>query len=160
MFCEMKPTFHIEGSIVNPTTSYMVVLMIWYIGCIFWIHSTYILGGTLMRKYSFVVSSLVIISAFLLMAWVLHKFNLNVFYTETLVDGQSLEALRQSGALDTDGELPAESVQAIHKVGPLGYIFTVVLPIISIINYWASYQIFKGFQLISNKWTNYDILKR
>ena len=159
LFSGMIPTFD-EGGMMIYTIPYKVCAPIVIVGMLTWIHSTYILGGTLLRKYAFVLSSLVIILAFLLLAWLIHKFNLNVFYTETLVDGQSLEALRQSGALDTDGELPAESVQAIHKVGPLGYIFTVVLPIISIINYWASYHIFKGFQLISNKWTNYDILKR
>jgi hypothetical protein len=92
------------------------------------------------------------------MAWLIYKFNLNVFYVDTLIDGQSLEALRQAGAL-TDGEVPAESIQVLHKVGVLGYFFTVALPIISIFNYWASFHIFKGFQLITNKWTNYDIYK-
>ena len=158
MFSEMIPTFD-DGMMIY-TISFKVCAPIFLVGLFVWIHSTYILGGTLLRKYAFVLSSLVIISVFLLLAWLIHKFNLNVFYVDTMIDGQSLEALRQSGALDTDGELPAESVQVIHKVGPLGYIVTVVLPIISIFNYWASYQIFKGFQLISNKWTNYDILKR
>ena len=159
LFSGMIPSFDERGMMIY-TIPYKVCSSIVIVGLLTWIHSTYILGGTLLRKYAFVLSSLVIILAFLLLAWLIHKFNLNVFYTETLVDGQSLEALRQSGALDTDGELPAESVQVIHKVGPLGYIVTVVLPIISIFNYWASYRIFKGFQLISNKWTNYDILKR
>jgi len=27
-------------------------------------------------------------------------------------------------------------------------------------NYWASFHVFKHFELITNKWTNYDILKR
>jgi len=159
LFSEMIPTFD-EGGMMIYTIAYKVCVPIVVIGLFVWIHSTYILGGTLLRKYAFVVSSLVIISACFLLAWALHKYNFNVFYTDTLVDGQSLEALHQSGALDTDGELPAESVQVLHKVGPLGYFFTVLLPIISIFNYWASFHIFKGFQLISNKWTNYDILKR
>ena len=156
MFSEMMPPFD-EGMIIH-TISFKVCAPLVMIGLLVWIHSTYILGGTLLRKYAFVVSSLVIISAFLLMAWLIHKYNLNVFYVDTLIDGQSLEALRQAGAL-TDGEIPAESVQALHKVGVVGYFITVALPILSVFNYWASFRIFKGFQLITNKWTNYDILK-
>ena len=156
-FGEMFPTFD-EGGMMIQTIPYKVCAPIFLVGLLVWIHSTYILGGTLLRKYAFVVSSLVIILAFLLMAWLIYKFNLNVFYVDTLIDGQSLEALRQAGAL-TDGEVPAESIQVLHKVGVLGYFFTVALPIISIFNYWASFHIFKGFQLITNKWTNYDIYK-
>ena len=46
------------------------------------------------------------------------------------------------------------------EVGIPAYILAVLLPLLSIFNYWASFRIFKGFQLITNKWTNYDILKR
>ena len=158
MFGEIVPTFD-EGGMMIQTVPYKVCAPIFLVGLFVWIHSTYILGGTLLRKYTFVVTSLVIILAFLLMAWLIHKFNLNVFYLDTVVDGQSLEALRKAGAL-TDGEVPVESIQVFHKVAPLGYIITVALPILSIFNYWASFHIFKGFQLITNKWTNYDILKR
>ena len=157
MFGEIVPTFD-EGGMMIQTVPYKVCAPIFLVGLFVWIHSTYILGGTLLRKYTFVVTSLVIILAFLLMAWLIHKFNLNVFYLDTVVDGQSLEALRKAGAL-TDGEVPVESIQVFHKVAPLGYIITVALPILSIFNYWASFHIFKGFQLITNKWTNYDILK-
>ena len=156
LFGEMIPPFD-EGMMIH-TISYKVCAPIVMIGLLIWIHSLYIFGGTLLRKYAFVVSSLVIILAFLLMAWLIYKFNLNVFYVDTLIDGQSLEALRQAGAL-TDGEVPAESIQVLHKVGVLGYFFTVALPIISIFNYWASFHIFKGFQLITNKWINYDFHK-
>ena len=158
MFGEIVPTFD-EGGMMIQTVPYKVCAPIFLVGLFVWIHSTYILGGTLLRKYTFVVTSLVIILAFLLMAWLIHKFNLNVFYLDTVVDGQSLEALRKAGAL-TDGEVPVESIQVFHKVAPLGYIITVALPILSIFNYWASFHIFKGFQLITNKWINYDILKR
>ena len=158
MFSEMIPTFG-DGTMIY-TIPYKVCTSIVLVGLFVWIHSTYILGGTLLRKYTFVVTSLVIILVFLLFAWLINKFDLRVFYVETLIDGQPLEALRQAGALDENGYMPAESVQAFHKVAPLGYIITVLLPILSIINYWASFHIFKGFQLITNKWTNYDILKR
>ena len=39
-------------------------------------------------------------------------------------------------------------------------VMLLLLTSLTVFNYWASYHIFKGFQLITNKWTNYDILKR
>jgi hypothetical protein len=158
MFGEIVPTFD-EGGMMIQTIPYKVCAPIFLVGLFVWIHSTYILGGTLLRKYTFVASSLVIILAFLLITWLVQKFNLQVFYVDTVIDGQSLEALRQSGALDSNGPVYAKSVQVLHKVGVLGYFITVALPILSIFNYWASFHIFKGFQLITNKWINYDFHK-
>ena len=157
LFGEMIPSYE-DGMMIRPI-SYRVCAPIAMIGLYVWLHSTYILGGTLLRKYAFVASSLVIISAFILMAWLNQKYNLQFFYVDTFIDGQSIDALRQSGALDANGPWSAKSVQIIHKVGALGYFITVALPILSIFNYWASFHIFKGFQLITNKWTNYDFHK-
>ena len=157
LFGEMIPSYE-DGMMIRPI-SYRVCAPIALIGLFVWLHSTYILGGTLLRKYAFVASSLVIISAFILMAWLNQKYNLQFFYVDTFIDGQSVDALRQSGALDANGPWSAKSVQIIHKVGALGYFLTVALPILSIFNYWASFHIFKGFQLITNKWTNYDFHK-
>ena len=157
MFGEMIPSYE-DGMMIRPI-SYRVCAPIVLIGLFIWIHSTYILGGTLLRKYAFVASSLAIILAVVLMTWLNQKYNLQFFYLDTFIDGQSMDALRQSGALDANGPVPVKSVQVIHKVGALGYFITVALPILSIFNYWASFHIFKGFQLITNKWTNYDFHK-
>ena len=157
LFGEMIPSYE-DGMMIRPI-SYRVCAPIALIGLFVWLHSTYILGGTLLRKYAFVASSLVIISAFILMAWLNQKYNLQFFYVDTFIDGQSVDALRQSGALDANGPWSAKSVQVLHKVGVLGYFITVALPLLSIFNYWASFHIFKGFQLITNKWTNYDFHK-
>jgi hypothetical protein len=157
LFSEMIITYD-EGMMIK-TIPYKICAPIAIFGMFIWIHSLYIFGGTLLRKYTFVASSLVIILAFLLITWLVQKFNLQVFYVDTVIDGQSLEALRQSGALDSNGPVYAKSVQVLHKVGALGYFITVALPILSIFNYWASFHIFKGFQLITNKWTNYDFHK-
>ena len=157
LFSEMIITYD-EGMMIK-TIPYKICAPIAIFGMFIWIHSLYIFGGTLLRKYTFVASSLVIILAFLLITWLVQKFNLQVFYVDTVIDGQSLEALRQSGALDSNGPVYAKSVQVLHKVGVLGYFITVALPILSIFNYWASFHIFKGFQLITNKWTNYDFHK-
>ena len=157
LFSEMIITYD-EGMMIK-TIPYKICAPIAIFGMFIWIHSLYIFGGTLLRKYTFVASSLVIILAFLLITWLVQKFNLQVFYVDTVIDGQSVDALRQSGALDANGPWSAKSVQIIHKVGALGYFITVALPILSIFNYWASFHIFKGFQLITNKWTNYDFHK-
>ena len=157
LFGDMIPTYE-DGMMIRPI-SYKICAPIALIGLFVWIHSTYILGGTLLRKYTFVVSSLMIILAFVLVGWLVQKFNLQLFYVDTFIDGQSVEALRQSGALDANGPWPAKSVQVVHKVGALGYFLTVALPLLSIFNYLASFRIFKGFQLITNKWTNYDFFK-
>ena len=157
MFGDMIPTY--EDGIMIRTTSYKICAPIAMIGLFTWIHSTYILGGTLLRKYTFVASSLAILLAFVLMAWLSNKYHFQFFYVDTVLDGQSLEALRQSGALDSNGPIPAKSVQVFHKVGVLGYFMTVALPLLTVFNYLASFHIFKGFQLITNKWTNYDFFK-
>jgi hypothetical protein len=103
-----------------------------------WIHSLYVFCGTLMRKYSFVVATAALILSFAFFLWIGYdKLQLNMFY----------------GTTDGDGVL-------VYEVGALGYILCVILPLLAVFNYWASFYIFKGFQLITNKWTNYDILKR
>ena len=157
LFGEMIPSYE-DDMMIRPL-SYKVCAPIVLIGLFIWIHSIYILGGTLLRKYAFVATSLVIILALVLITWLSNKFHLQVFYIDNMIDGQSLDALIQSGTLDTNGPIQAKTVQVIHKVGALGYFLTVALPLLSIFNYLASFHIFKGFQLITNKWTNYDFHK-
>ena len=102
-----------------------------------WTHSLFMLGGTLLRKYAFVISGALWMSIMILFMWTLGHFNLTVF--QTVWDGDKYVG---------------------NAVGVMAYVLMVALPLFSIFNYWASFHIFKGFQLITNKWTNYDILKR
>ena len=102
-----------------------------------WTHSLLIIGGTLCRKYSFVISCIVFIVFWVIFGKTMHYFELSMF-TSTWENGHYV-----------DGE-----------VGIPAYILAVLLPLLSVFNYWASFHIFKNFQLITNKWTNYDILKR
>ena len=102
-----------------------------------WTHSLLIIGGTLFRKYSFVISCLVFILFWVIFVKTMHYFELSMF-TSTWENGRYVSG----------------------EVGIPAYILAVLLPLLSIFNYWASFRIFKGFQLITNKWTNYDILKR
>ena len=103
-----------------------------------WIHSLFTLGGTLLRKYAFVTTGLFLIAMVILFAGFLYHYNLSVFGNITLPDGTIYTA----------------------TVDTLAYVLMVALPLFSCFNYWASFHIFKGFQLKTNKWTNYDILKR
>ena len=102
-----------------------------------WTHSLLIIGGTLFRKYSFVISCLVFILFWVIFVKTMHYFELSMF-TSTWENGRYVSG----------------------EVGIPAYILAIQLPLLSIFNYWASFRIFKGFQLITNKWTNYDILKR
>jgi hypothetical protein len=95
------------------------------------------LGGTFLRKYAFVAASVVLIIGLSLLAWVLNHFDISMFNSQW--DGNAYVG---------------------EEVGVAAYVLAVVVPLLSILNYWASFHIFKGFQLINNKWTNYDILKR
>jgi hypothetical protein len=102
-----------------------------------WTHSLLIIGGTLFRKYSFVISCMVFILFWVIFGKTMKYFELSMF-TSTWENDR----------------------YASGEVGIPAYILAVLLPLLSIFNYWASFRIFKGFQLITNKWTNYDILKR
>ena len=102
-----------------------------------WTHSLLILGLTLFRKYSFVISCIIFILFWVIFVKTTHYFELSMF-TSTWENGRYV-----------DGE-----------IGVPAYVLAVLLPLLAVFNYWASFHIFKNLQLITNKWTNYDILKR
>ena len=133
----MPDAFNTRPWIVEPT--YFTVVKIFCTSFLFvWIHSLYVFCGTLLRKYAFVVATAALILSIALTLWIGYdKLQLNMFY----------------GTTHGDGVL-------VYEVGALGYILCVILPLLAAFNYWASFYIFKGFQLITNKWFNYDILKR
>jgi hypothetical protein len=102
-----------------------------------WTHSLFTLGGTLLRKYAFIISGAIWMTFMIVFMWTLSHFNLTV--TQTVWDGDKYVG---------------------NAIGVMAYVLMVAFPLFSIFNYWASFHIFKGFQLITNKWFNYDILKR
>ena len=102
-----------------------------------WTHSLFMLGSTLLRKYAFVITGALWMTFMILFMWTISHFNHTVF--QTVWDGDKYVG---------------------NAVGSMAYVLMVVLPLLSYFNYKASFHIFKGFQLITNNWTNYDILKR
>ena len=130
------PSF-LYRSIYDYTLSYKVMQVVVLTGMILWIHSFYTLGATLLRKYTFVLTSIAFMIVIALFGNMVSYYQMEMFHAVWIGDHY-----------------------VSQEVGTLGYVLAVVLPLLAVINYWASFHIFKGFQLITNKWTNYDILKR
>ena len=116
---------------------YLVMYIVVIAAIAVWTHSLLIIGGTLFRKYSFVISCIIFILFWVIFVKTTHYFELSMF-TSTWENGRYVSG----------------------EVGIPAYVLAVLLPLLAVFNYWASFHIFKNFQLITNKWTNYDILKR
>ena len=122
---------------VGVPTDLLIVEVSFIVGFVLWIHSIYTLGGTLLRKYSFVATSVFVILCITLFVRLIFAFHLSIFHTRW-----------------NNGELIE------YEIGAISWILVIAFPILSIANYWISFRIFKGFELITNKWTNYDFYKR
>ena len=120
------------------STWYGVMRWAFFLASLLWVHSRYTLGGTLLRKYAFVASSVVFILLLVGFAKFIDYFELYTFRSEWI---------------DAAGNLHK------HMISTLVYVYCIALPILSIANYWISFRIFKGFELITNKWINYDFHK-
>ena len=120
------------------STWYGVMRWAFFLASLLWIHSLYTLGGTLLRKYAFVASSVVFILLLVGFVKFMNYFDLYTFRSEWI---------------DAAGNYHRRMISALI------YVYCIALPILSIANYWISFRIFKGFELITNKWTNYDFHK-
>ena len=129
----LTPTITNSGEV---PADLMIVEMSFIIGLILLIHSTYTLGGTLLRKYSFVATSVFVILCMVVFVRLVFVWNYPLFRTHW-----------DNGVLQS------------YEIGWLALVLDSAFPILSIVNYWASFHIFKGFQLITNKWLNYDFHK-
>ena len=107
-----------------------------------WLHSYYVLVGTLLRKYVFVVASMALFLAFLFGAWCLIHSGIQKFSLFHHVDSRGVV------------------IGVMMSVDPIVYVLIVVLLALSAFNYRASFRLFKQFQLVTNKWINYDFYKR
>ncbi len=116
-------------------TWFMVMKFIITITFISWTHSLYTLGGTVIRKYSFVVATALFISCFVIFVEINSTYHFDWFEKEWIE-----EAGRQ--------------YVVSKEIGVEPYILSVLLPLLTVFNYWASYRTFKGFQVINHKWIN------
>lgn len=115
------------------TMQYILILSF-----ISWTHSLYTLGGTVIRKYSFVIVTVLFISCLMIFAKIEREYGFDFFETEFVRD---------------PGPLPIGHI-ASKEIGVVPYILNVLLPLLTVFNYWASYRTFKGFQVINHKWIN------
>ena len=128
------------------TNGYFIARHVMVVAFVVWVHSLFTFCGTLLRKYAFVVSGIVVIFILWLYGWSEH-------YGLGLYDYSYYHEFCREGFNDIE--------TAVYMVNSsIASVVLLLLTAFSIFNYWASYRIFKGFQLITNKWTNYDILKR
>ena len=132
--------------VYNSTNGYLIARHVMIVAFYVWVHSLFTFSGTLLRKYAFVVSGIVVFFVAWLNGWAEHLgFGLydRQYYVEYCKEGFD--------QFETVVSMVNSSIASVVLL---------LLTSLSVFNYWASYHIFKGFQLISNKWTNYDILKR
>ncbi len=116
-------------------TWFMVMKFIITITFISWTHSLYTLGGTVLRKYSFVIVTALFISCFAIFIEINQKYNFNWFEEEWIEKAGFYYAYSK-------------------EIGVEPYILSVLLPLLTVFNYWASYRTFKGLQVINHKWIN------
>ena len=136
---ELTPEIVNRGYEKYPT-DLIVIQSLFIYGGILWIHSLYTLGGTLLRKYSFVGTSVLMLLIVTLFARIIKVTGWTLFHTQWNWDSGS-------------------AVLESYEIGTAGWVIAIAFPILSVLNYWASFHIFKAFQLITNKWLNYDFHK-
>ena len=113
------------GSSVNAGRIFPTAVNFTALGWCLWAQSLYVLGGTVLRRYQFVITSAVHVLLFIAFAVVVSYGGGNV---ETTVMDEGL--------------------------APVFYAIGTVLAAIAVLNWWLSYRIFKRMQVINNKWIN------
>lgn len=117
---------------------FVTMQYILFLSFISWTHSFYTLGGTVIRKYSFVIVTVLFISCLMIFAKIEREYGFDFFETEFVSD---------------PGPWPTGHI-ASKEIGVVPYILSVLFPLLTVFNYWASYRTFKGFQVINHKWIN------
>ena len=121
---------------VHHTLGYRLMGLVFLVCGLTWVHSFYTLGGTLFRKYAFVISSIALVVGVTLLVWLSKNHEIRLFVTNY-----------ENGVIVKE------------QIGTVTYILTAFFAVFSVVNYWLSFRIFKGFELITNKWMNYDFYK-
>ena len=117
---------------------FVTMQYILFLSFISWTHSLYTLGGTVIRKYSFVIVTVLFISCLMIFAKIEREYGFDFFETEFVSD---------------PGPWPIGHTVS-KEIGVVPYILNVLLPLLTVFNYWASYRTFKGLQVINHKWIN------
>lgn len=119
-------------------TWFVTMQYILFLSFISWTHSLYTLGGTVIRKCPFVIVTVLFISCLMIFAKIKREYGFDFFETEFVKAPGSLYI----------GHIVSK------EIGVVPYILSVLLPLLTVFNYWASYRTFKGFQVINHKWIN------
>ena len=101
---------------------------------VFYIHSLYILGGTLFRRQQFLLTSATIAVFGILLVMILNQINPQIDFI--------------TGSWDEKTET---YTQIFH---PFFYVLNTALCLLVVFHYWASYKLFTRMQVINNKWLN------
>ena len=102
-----------------------------------YIHSLYILGGTLFRRQQFLLTSITISVVSILLTIILNQIDWSGVHIDFI-----------TGYWD---EKTNTYIKTFH---PLFYIVNIVGCLLIIFHYWASYKLFTRMQVINNKWLN------
>ena len=114
---------------------FVTMQYILFLSFISWTHSLYTLGGTVIRKYSFVIATALFISCFVIFVEINSTYHFDWFEEEWIEKAGCYYAYSK-------------------EIGVEPYILSVLLPLLTVFNYWVSYRTFKGFQVINHKWIN------
>jgi hypothetical protein len=101
---------------------------------VFYIHSLYILGGTLFRRQQFLLTSASIAVVGILLVMLLNQINPQVEF------------------ITGDWDEKTETYNQIFH--PFFYILNTAVCLLIVFHYWASYKLFTRMQVINNKWLN------
>ena len=104
---------------------------------VFYIHSLYIVGGTLFRRQQFLFTSATIIVVVILLTMILNQ-----------IDWNGIDIKFTTGTWD---EKTCTYNRVFH---PAFYILQTVVTLLIPIHYWISYKLFTRMQVINNKWLN------
>ena len=104
---------------------------------VFYVHSLYIVGGTLFRRQQFLFTSGTIVVVVILLTMILNQ-----------IDWDSLDFKFATGHWDPETNTYTQIFY------PAFYILNGAVTLLIFIHYWISYKLFTRMQVINNKWLN------
>ncbi len=112
--------------------------MVWMsFAWLLYIHSLYIVGGTLFRRHQFLMTSASIVVASILLTTIVNQITWS------------------GGDFDFITSTYDRKTQTYTQIFcPAFYIINTVVSLLVVFHYWASYKLFTRMQVINNKWLN------